>query len=261
MKVLIVFAHPEKQSFNHSLLQAAVKRLEENGDEVKVSDLYKMKWKPVIDEDDFLNHENGTRLKIAASSASAYTEKQLTADVVAEQEKLAWADTVILQFPLWWFSMPAILKGWVDRVFACGYAYGVGPHDETHYGYRYGEGVMEGKRAFCIVTTGGSADHYSTRGINGSIDDVLFTINHGILFYPGFTVLPPLVTYRTDSRREEVFENAKKAVIERMDNIATLEPIHYRRQNFGDYTIPQMTLKEGLEEPGQTHFDIHIKKD
>lgn len=261
MKVLFVFAHPDKNSFSHSLLDAAVKRLESKGNEVKVSDLYRMKFKTTVDEDDFLNHENGTRLKVAQASYIATEAHQLTDDVVAEQEKLKWADTVIFQFPIWWFSMPAILKGWFDRVFSCGFAYGVGVHDETHYGDRYGEGVMEGKRAFCIVTTGGSSDHYSQRGINGPIDDILFPINHNMLFYPGFSVLPPVVTFRTDSRREEVYANAEKAVLERMDNLATVEPIHYRRQNFGDYNIPEMTLKEGLEQPDQTHFDIHIKRD
>lgn len=260
MKVLFVFAHPDKNSFNHSLLDAAVKHLESQGNEVKVSDLYRMKFKTTVDEDDFLNHENGTRLKVAQASYAATEAHQLTDDVVAEQEKLKWAETVIFQFPIWWFSMPAILKGWFDRVFSCGFAYGVGVHDETHYGDRYGEGVMEGKRAFCIVTTGGSNEHYSKRGINGPIDDILFPINHNMLFYPGFSVLPAVVTYRADSRREEVYANAEKAVLERMDNLAIVEPIHFRRQNFGDYNIPEMTLKEGLEQQGQTHFDIHIKR-
>ena len=43
-----------------------------------------------------------------------------------------------------------------------------------------------------IVTAGGWAEHYSPRGINGPIDDILFPIQHGMLFYPGFEVLPPL---------------------------------------------------------------------
>lgn len=261
MKVLIVFAHPDKRSFNYSLLQAAVKRLEENGNEVKVSDLYRMNWKPVVDEDDFLNHEKGTRLKITAASALAFKEKKLSADVLAEQEKLAWADTVIYQFPLWWMSMPAILKGWIDRVYASGYAYSVGPHDATHFGYRYGDGVMKGKKAFLITSVGSAVEHFSERGIGGPIEDVLFTLNHGMLFYPGFTVLPPIVTYRADSRRDEVYQNAEKAVLERIDNIENVEPIHYRVQNAGDYVIPELTLKEGLEKPGDSHYDIHIKKD
>jgi putative NADPH-quinone reductase len=49
-----------------------------------------------------------------------------------------------------------------------------------------------------VVTAGGWAEHYAPRGINGPIDDILFPIQHGMLFYPGFEVLPPLVFYRTD---------------------------------------------------------------
>ncbi len=60
---------------------------------------------------------------------------------------MLWADAVIFQFPLWWFSMPAILKGWIERVYAYGFAYGVGEHSESHWGDRYGEGSMTGKRA------------------------------------------------------------------------------------------------------------------
>jgi NAD(P)H dehydrogenase (quinone) len=73
----------------------------------------------------------------------------------AEIDKLLWADALILQFPLWWFAMPAILKGWVDRVFAYGFAYGVGEHSDRRWGDRYGEGTLAGKPAMPIVTAGG----------------------------------------------------------------------------------------------------------
>ncbi|KAG0670336.1 hypothetical protein C6P45_002469 [Maudiozyma exigua] len=260
MKVLFVIAHPDKNSFNHSLLDAAVKRLESQGNEVKVSDLYAMTFKAIVDADDFLNHEEGTRLKVGEASFAATESHQLTDDVVAEQEKLKWADTVIFQFPIWWSSMPAMMKGWFDRVFSSGFGYNYGIRTDTRYGDRFGEGVMEGKRAFIITTIGSSKEQYSERGISGSINDILFPINHNTLFYAGFSVLPPIVTFRADSRREEVYVNAEKAVLERMDNLATVEPIHYRRQNFGDYTIPELTLKEGLEQPDQAHFDIHIER-
>src|SRR3546814_19063993 len=92
--------------------------------------------------------------------------------------------------------MPAILKGWVERVYAYGFAYGVGEHSDTRWGDRYGEGAMAGKRAMLIVTAGGWESHYGARGINGPIDDILFPIQHGILYYPGFDVLPPFIHYR-----------------------------------------------------------------
>jgi NAD(P)H dehydrogenase (quinone) len=59
-------------------------------------------------------------------------------DIVREQEKLVWADAVILLFPMRWFSMPAILKGWVERIYVYGFAYGVGEHSDARWGERYG---------------------------------------------------------------------------------------------------------------------------
>jgi hypothetical protein len=63
--------------------------------------------------------------------------------------------------------MPAILKGWVDRVYAYGFAYGVGEHSDKYWGDRFGEGTLVGKRAMLIVTNGGWEEHYAARGVNG----------------------------------------------------------------------------------------------
>jgi NAD(P)H dehydrogenase (quinone) len=57
-------------------------------------------------------------------------------DIATEQAKLLWADAVIFQFPLWWFSMRAILKGRIDRLYAHSFAYGVGEQSESHWGAR-----------------------------------------------------------------------------------------------------------------------------
>ena len=259
MNVLIVFAHPERQSLNGALLDVAVSALHAQGHQVQVSDLYAMNWKATVDRDDFPGLKNTDRLKVAAESSKEFTARTLTDDVKAEQEKLLWADTVILQFPLWWFTMPAILKGWVDRVYACGFAYGVGEHSDSRWGDRYGEGVMAGTRAMLIVTTGGWPEHYSARGINGPIDDLLFPIHHGILFYPGFTVLPPFVAYRADRTDDAKFALLEKDLRMRMSTLTETPPIAYRQQNGGDYQIPTMQLLPNLEEPGVTGFALHLQ--
>lgn len=260
MNVLIVFAHPERHSLNGALLDAAVAELQAQGHEVKVSDLYGMHWKAAVDRNDFPDLSADERLRVASASSREFAKDRLTDDVKAEQDKLRWADTVILQFPLWWFAMPAILKGWIDRVYACGFAYGVGEHSDSRWGDRYGEGMMAGKRAMLIVTAGGWPEHYSERGINGDIDDLLFPINHGILFYPGFTVLPPFVAYRVDRMDEPRFEVVAEQLRERMRTLSTTAPIPYRKQNYGDYQIPTMELKPGLETPGAVRFALHIAK-
>ncbi|GGP28214.1 NAD(P)H-dependent oxidoreductase [Silvimonas amylolytica] len=258
MKVLIVFAHPEPESLNAALRDVAIASLQEAGHEVQVSDLYAMNWKPSVDRADFPALDPGERLKVGAASHAGFVQGALTADVKAEQEKLRWADMLILQFPLWWYTMPAILKGWVDRVYAYGFAYGVGEHSDRYWGERFGEGTMAGKRAMLIVTAGGWAEHYSERGVNGPIDDLLFPINHGILYYPGYTVLPPFVGYRIDRFNDARFAQMAEALRERMRSIDTTAPIAYRQQNGGDYVIPTLELKPDREEAGTRGFALHL---
>jgi NAD(P)H dehydrogenase (quinone) len=258
MKALIVYAHPEPRSLNGSLKDLAVSTLSAAGHEVRVSDLYAMKWKAAVDADDFGANASAP-LRVVPSSGAAFDGGTLTPDVRAEQEKLLWADTVIFQFPLWWYTMPAILKGWVDRVFAFHFAYGVGVHDETRYGERFGEGTLLGRRAILSVTVGGPESHYSDRGINGPIEDLLYPIQHGILYYPGLSVLPPFVLFGADKISAGDYEDAAKAWTERLLALETTEPIAFRRQNFGDYEIPSLRLKEGLETLGGKGFGLHVR--
>jgi NAD(P)H dehydrogenase (quinone) len=154
MRYFIVFAHPEPRSLNGFLKDRAVAALEAAGHEVVVSDLCRMGFKAVADGRDFAERDLGSRLVYHAESGQAYASGTQAADIEAEQAKLLAADAVILQFPIWWFGMPAILKGWVDRVFASGFAIGV-PKPGTKQWLRYGEGNLAGRRAMLAVTTGG----------------------------------------------------------------------------------------------------------
>lgn len=260
MKVLLVFAHPESRSLNGALRDVAIKELAAQGHEVRVSDLYADGWKSEVDRADFPAMASDGRFMPVAASKDAFAADALTDDVKAEIENLLWADTLILQFPLWWFAMPAILKGWVDRVFAYGFAYGVGEHSDRRWGDRYGEGTLAGKRAMLIVTAGGWEEHYSDRGVNGPIDDLLFPINHGILYYPGYDVLPSFVVYRVDRLEGADFGTIAERLRIRMRTLATTPPIPYRRQNGGDYLIPSMQLRPGLGDSGATGFALHRKE-
>jgi len=261
MKILLVYARPEPRSLNGALLDVAVNTLKAQGHEVQVSDLYADGWKPQVDRADFPLLAQDERLAPAAASKKNFEAGTLTEDVKAEIEKLLWADALILQFPMWWFAMPAILKGWVDRVFAYGFAYGVGEHSDRRWGDRYGEGILAGRRAMLIVTAGGWEEHYADRGVNGPIGDLLFPINHGMLYYPGYEVLPPFVIYRADRFEESMFESVAERLRERMRTLFTIRPIPYRQQNFGDYLIPSMQLHPGLGNRGATGFRLHLKNE
>ena len=257
MKILIVYANPEPQSLNGSLKDFAVARLEQAGHSVQVSDLYAMQWKATLDAEDSTQHVPGERFDPSLASEHAYANGHQSADITREQDKLKWADAVILQFPLWWFTMPAILKGWIDRVYAYGFAYGVGEHSEQRWGERYGEGSMAGKRAMLMVSTGGWESHYSQRGINGPIDDLLFPIQHGVLYYPGFDVVPPFVIHRTGRVDAVRYASICDELGQRLDSLWETAPIPFRRQNAGDYAIPQLTLRDEIA-PGQSSFAAHL---
>lgn len=258
MKVLVVHAHPEPRSLNGSLFSFTRDRLARGGHEVETSDLYAMRWKATLDREDFPDRTSdaGHKFDPMADARAAYESGTQAPDVAAEQEKLLRADAVILQFPLWWYTMPAILKGWVDRVYANGFAYGVGEHSDRRWGNRFGEGKLAGKRAMLVVTTGGWASHYGARGIGGPIDDLLFPINHGVLYYPGFAVLPPFLVHRTSRVDAARYAEIEGELGTRLDRLFTDAPIPYRPQNGGDYTIPDLELHEGLS-PGRSGFSLH----
>ncbi|MEL5879224.1 NAD(P)H-dependent oxidoreductase [Cereibacter sphaeroides] len=258
MNVLIVHAHPEPRSLGAALRDVAIAELTAGAHAVELSDLHAMGWKAVVDRADFPALDPGARLRVPSASEQAMATATLTEDVAAEQEKLRRADLLILQFPLWWFTMPAILKGWVDRVFAHGFAYGVGEHSDRRWGDRYGEGTFAGKRAMLIVTAGGWETHYSARGINGPIEDLLFPIHHGILHYPGYDVLPPFLVYRADRLDQAGFQEVAERLRQRMRCLDSLRPIPFRRQNGGDYLIPELTLRAELTAPGASGIALHL---
>ncbi|SHF04898.1 NAD(P)H-dependent oxidoreductase [Vibrio gazogenes] len=257
MNILIVYAHPEPQSLNHALKVQMIDHLRAAGHSVQVSDLYEMDWKAVLDRHDMMSKDPSEPFDPSLDSKHAYESGTQSIDIAKEQEKSLWADHVIFQFPLWWFSMPAIMKGWFERVYAYGFAYGYGEHSDTHWGDRYGEGRFSGKRAMLVVTAGGWEPHYSARGVNGPIDDILFPIHHGMLFYPGFQVLPPYVMYRVGKMDEARFQQTCTELFARLDSLETTDPIPYFTQNGGAYDIPSLTLKSDIN-PQLSGFSAHM---
>ena len=130
MKVLIIYAHPEPKSFSSALLGRSVETLVACGHEVKVSDLYAMEFNPVASAADFSKRRFPDVLQYDREQKYACERGLLSDDIKAEIDKVVWCDFMILQFPLWWFSVPAIMKGWIDRVLVNGVAYGMGKRME-----------------------------------------------------------------------------------------------------------------------------------
>ncbi len=187
MNVLIVFAHPEPASFSAALKDVAADALARAGHEVVVSDLYAMGWNPALGPAEFDDRADASFLDLSREQEHAFRTDGHSDDVRREQAKVAAADLVLLHFPVWWFSMPAMLKGWVDRVFSRGFAYSAGR--------KYDAGHFKGKRAMLCLTTGTASTLYDPDGIDGDLLHVLWPIHNGVLAYTGFTVLPPFVAW------------------------------------------------------------------
>lgn len=254
-KALIVHAHPEPTSLTRQLVEVSVQTLQRCGHEVLQSDLYGMRWKAVFDELDFPSRANPDRLSFIEESGNSYLAGRQTADVTAEQQKVFAADAVIFQFPLWWYGMPAILKGWIDRVWAYGLAYG---YKGAGNRYRYGDGAFKGKRALLSVAVGGPAEDYSPRGINGPLDQLLFPITHGTLFFPGMDVLPTFAVYGTGRMSAADVAAAKAAWRRRLERLFDDAPIPFRAQNGGDY--PDTHVLADHVASGESGLCAHIAR-
>ena len=251
--VLLIPAQPEPTSLTRHLTMVSRRALEEVGHQVLESDLYAMRWKAVFDADDFPKRANLERLSFGAESGHAYATGQQTSDVVAEQNKVQAADAVIFHFPLWWYGMPAIMKGWIDRVWAAGLAHN---YRSAGNAYRYGEGAFKGKRALLAVSAGGPEADYSPRGINGPIEQLLFPVTHGSLFFPGFDVLPTFVVYGAGRMDAVHVARAQAGWESRLQGLFSDAPIPFRVQNGGDYT-ERFELKPNVA-VGQTGLGAHI---
>jgi len=185
--VLILYAHPEPTSFCGALKDAAVEAIAAAGHEVTVSDLYAEGFNPVAGRHDFSDVADPSRFHYQSEQMHAATGGGFAPDIAREQARFAAADLVIAVFPLWWSGIPAILKGWFDRVLAFGFAYVDGARFET--------GFFPDKRGLIAVTTGGTPARFSETGVYGRIEGVLSPVQKSVFGYLGMKTLPPFVAY------------------------------------------------------------------
>ena len=162
MKYLVVYAHPNPKSFNHAVLELVQNRLKKAGKDFAVRDLYNLKFNPVLAGADFM----------------AFKQGKPPADIAEEQKLIREADIIIFIYPIWWFGLPAILKGYIDRVFSYGFAYQV-----TDKG---AEGLLKGKQVIILNTTGGLEENYQKFGFQNALKT---TTEAGIFEFCGMKVI------------------------------------------------------------------------
>lgn len=192
MTHLILFAHPKTESFNRAILQTLTNTLEEKGDSVIVRDLYALDFAPVLTQKDM----------------EALRKGQTPEDVAQEQRYITQADTLIFVYPLWWTGLPAILKGYVDRVFSYGFAYRYNQAGEI-------EGLLKGKKGFLVTTHGTPNAHYDSTGMTQALKE---TTDSGIFNFCGITEVNHLffgaVPSVDDKARHEMLAKVRESAKE-----------------------------------------------
>lgn len=184
MNALIIHAHENPKSFCSALALKAKSTLSEIGYTTECSDLYDMNFNPIGSKNDFIELSDSEYYKYPLEQWNASQKNLFQKDVQLEIDKLLRANVLIFNFPLWWYSMPAILKGWVDRVLAYGVAYG------GSYG-TFDKGRFVGCTAMATITTGSPKNPEE----EDSIGEILKNVNEGIFKYIGYDTLEPFVAY------------------------------------------------------------------
>lgn len=131
MKHLIVVSHPSEGSFTMAVARAYAAQLQELGHSLRMHDLYRLDFDPVL-----------TARELAPTAA----EGAACSDVAWAQEEVRSADVLCVIYPLWWMAMPAMMKGYIERVFARGFAYEL-KDNAVH-------GLLSGKKAILITLSG-----------------------------------------------------------------------------------------------------------
>lgn len=191
MNHLVVFAHPNPKSFGKGIVDAVVKASEEKGANVRVRDLYEIGFDPILKPSDF----------------EAFQSGNVPGDIAAEQEHIKWADVITFVYPVWWASVPALLKGYVDRVFSYGFAY--------EYVDGAPNGLLKGKKGLLFCTTGTPNEIYAVSGMHNSMKQ---TTDQGIFNFTGIEEVKHAffgaVPYVTDENRQEYLNEVAKIVKE-----------------------------------------------
>lgn len=176
MKHLIIYAHPNENSLNHCLLETVTESLQAEGHDTVVRDLNALNFNPVLSLEDIRGQRMG----------------KVSDDVKTEQDLISWAEHITFIYPIWWTGMPAIMKGYIDRVFSYGFAY--------RYDQGIQKGLLKGKQVVIINTHGKSHEEYERIGMDKALS---LTSDKGIFSYCGFEI-----------RQHFFFDKADKATAE-----------------------------------------------
>jgi NAD(P)H dehydrogenase (quinone) len=212
MNVFIVYAHHEPSSFTGAMKNMAETVLSHQGHSITTSDLYGLGFNAPAQKWDFVSTSGGHFNYMLEQRHAAHLDYAFSPDILGEIEKLKAAELVLFITPLWWVSVPAILKGWFDRVLAMGVAWDSGKVFE--------EGLLRGKQAMVITSAGGPEDYFLESGkYRATPVQLLHPINHGTLAFCGFNVHEPFVVLNALGKTQPQLEASLKELQYRLEHV------------------------------------------
>jgi NAD(P)H dehydrogenase (quinone) len=189
MNRLIIIAHPKKDSFNYIIKDRLIKEFESRGDKVKVRDLYELNFNPILGIDEI-----------------RYTkENKVCPDIAVEQSYIDWAEELIFIYPLWWNAFPAILKGYIDRVFTNGFAFRITKNGPV--------GMLKNKKVRLITSAGMDDESLKNSGV---FEGLKITQDMGVFEFCGMEVLDHSYITESTSLSEEEKENIIENLVEKI---------------------------------------------
>jgi NAD(P)H dehydrogenase (quinone) len=192
----------------------AIQNLESQGHKVTVSDLYGEGFSAVAQKWDFVTTSGQHFNYMLEQKHSAQLQNAFSPDILGEIQKLQAADVLLIVSPLWWSSVPAILKGWFDRVLAMGVAWDTGKI--------YENGLFRGKQAMLAIAGGHPAEYYTAKGRHSATpEQILHPINHDTLAFCGFNVQEPYVALNILGQNQDSLDKTLRDWSFRVQNLTT----------------------------------------
>ena len=190
MKHLIIYSHINDESFSHAILETVVAESKNKNAEFEVRDLTALNFNPLL----------------SAADMESLNRGETPADIRAEQKFVEWADVISFIYPLWWGHMPAILKGYIDRVFAYDFAYSCKENGEPI-------GLLPGKKIMMFTPMGNPTELYEKMGMIKALE---LTTDTCIFEYCGITDIKHLhfgnISLVDDAARKEMLQQSAQLV-------------------------------------------------
>lgn len=161
MKNLIVTCHPNPKSFTCAIAKTIETTLAAKGETFVNRNLYELNFNPVLSGADFVQFKSG----------------KIPVDIAEEQKHIAAAENIIFVYPIWWTGLPAMMKGYVDRVFSKGFAWDFADGQLKQ--------LLKGKRALLISCHGNPKAYYDSIGMYSAMNH---TSDNGIFEFCGVEV-------------------------------------------------------------------------